>query len=286
VLWANLLRLSPPAATARVSVSGASMKPSTIHVSIERAKAGDGPSILQLLSAAQLPVDGLIEHLDTAVVARGDGGGVAGCAALEIYADGALLRSVVVDGGVHGQGIGTRLTTAALDLANVLGIPAVYLLTTTAEAFFPRFGFVQIPRADLPGGVQMSVEFRSACPSTAIVMRRTMNQSDSYPTQVLTSDPPVVCTLSPEALATRRQGLLAELLTHADAHDEFNSGHRFSFAASDETLALIAKTVAAERHCCSFLRFQITVEPGGGPVILEITGPEGTREFLAAMFES
>jgi amino-acid N-acetyltransferase len=148
------------------------MKPSTIHVSIERAKPEDGPSILQLLSAAQLPVDGLIDHLHSAVIARADGGVVVGCAALEIYADGALLRSVVVDDGVHGQGIGSRLTTAALDLANVLGIPAVYLLTTTAEAFFPRFGFVQIPRSEVPGSVQSSVEFRSACPSTATAMRK------------------------------------------------------------------------------------------------------------------
>jgi hypothetical protein len=52
------------------------------------------------------------------------------------------------------------------------------------------------------------------------------------------------------------------------------------------TVALIATTVAAERRCCSFRRFQITVEPGGAPVTLDITGPEGTREFLAAMFES
>jgi amino-acid N-acetyltransferase len=118
-------------------------------VSIEQAKPEDGPSILQLLSAAQLPVDGLTDHLDSAVIARADSG-VVGCAALEIYADGALLRSLVVDDGVHGQWIGTRLTTAALDLANVLGKPAVYLLTTTAEAFFPRFGFVQIPRSDVP----------------------------------------------------------------------------------------------------------------------------------------
>jgi hypothetical protein len=113
-----------------------------------------------------------------------------------------------------------------------------------------------------------------------------MNQNDSYPVRGATSDLPVACTLSPEALATRRQGLLAELMGRADSHDELNRGHRFSFAASDETLALIAKTVVAERHCCGFLRFQITVEPGGGPVTLEITGPEGTRQFLAAIFES
>ena len=147
------------------------MKESTIHVTIERARAEDGSPILQLLSAAQLPVDGLLDHLGTAVVARAHGR-VVGCAALEVYTDGALLRSVVVDDSVNGQGIGTRLTKAALDLASVLGRPTVYLLTTTAEAFFPRFGFVRIPRSEVPASVQMSVEFRSACPSTAAVMRR------------------------------------------------------------------------------------------------------------------
>ena len=142
-----------------------------MHASIERARAEDGPLILQLLSAAELPVDGLLDHLDTAVVAH-TADRVVGCAAFEIYTDGALLRSVVVDDSVNGQGIGTRLTTAALDLASVLGMPAVYLLTTTAEAFFPKFGFVRIARSEVPASVQMSVEFRSACPSTAVVMRK------------------------------------------------------------------------------------------------------------------
>ena len=53
-------------------------------------------------------------------------------------------------------------------------LPDVYLLTTTAEQFFPKWGFVQIPRDDVPAGVQQSVEFQSACPSTAIVMRATL----------------------------------------------------------------------------------------------------------------
>ena len=157
------------------------MNRSTIHASIERATAEDGPPILQLLSAAQLPVDGLLDHLDTAVVARA-GDRVVGCAALEVYADGALLRSVVVDDEVNGQGIGTRLTKAALDLAGVIGTPAIYLLTTTAETFFPRFGFMRIARSEVPVSVQMSVEFRSACPSTAVVMRTTVAGTGSSST--------------------------------------------------------------------------------------------------------
>ena len=99
-------------------------------------------------------------------------------------------------------------------------------------------------------------------------------------------DLPVACTLSPEALATRRQGLLAELLGHADAHDELVDGHRWSFEATVDVLAMILRMVEAERRCCRFLRFHIIVEPDGGPVSVELTGPPGTREFLAALVES
>jgi amino-acid N-acetyltransferase len=151
------------------------MEPTRLEVNIEPARGEDGPAILRLLSAAGLPIDGLLDHLDTAVVARA-GGRMVGCAALEVYSDGALLRSVVVEADAKGLGIGTQVTTAALNLANALGMPAVYLLTTTAEAFFPRFAFERIGRDQVPAGVQMSVEFRSACPSTAIVMRRAMRR--------------------------------------------------------------------------------------------------------------
>ena len=96
-------------------------------------------------------------------------------------------------------------------------------------------------------------------------------------------DLPVVCTLSPQALATRRQGLLADLVRCATTHEELVSGHRLTFAATDETLAIILKTVTSERQCCQFLRFQITVEPGDGPISLELTGPHGTKEFLSAL---
>jgi hypothetical protein len=62
-------------------------------------------------------------------------------------------------------------------------------------------------------------------------------------------------------------------------------GLRLRFPASAETLAAIVSAVEAERHCCRFLRFTITVEPGGGPILLELNGPPGTREFLAAWLE-
>lgn len=140
---------------------------------IEAARAGDRDAILGLLDRVHLPKDGLGDELPPAVVARRDGD-VIGSALLEIYEGGALLRSVAVDPAAQGLGLGARLTAAALARAQELRVPAVYLLTTTAEGFFPRFGFAAIARDDVPAGVRESVEFRSACPASAIVMKKTL----------------------------------------------------------------------------------------------------------------
>ena len=50
------------------------------------------------------------------------------------------------------------------------GIKALYLLTTTAERYFPSFGFVTPSRERVPDEVKQSVEFREACPASATVM--------------------------------------------------------------------------------------------------------------------
>jgi amino-acid N-acetyltransferase len=49
-------------------------------------------------------------------------------------------------------------------------------LTTTAEHFFPKFGFERIARADVPSSVQRSVEFTSVCPASATVMRKPLGR--------------------------------------------------------------------------------------------------------------
>jgi amino-acid N-acetyltransferase len=140
---------------------------------IEKARPEDLDDLLHLLRENQLPADGFREHLATALVARQDGH-IVGSAALEMYRDGALLRSVAVTPQVQRHGVGRELTEAAIRLARELHAPAVYLLTTTAEHYFPKFGFERIARSDVPATVQTSIEFTSACPSSATVMRRSL----------------------------------------------------------------------------------------------------------------
>jgi len=76
------------------------------------------------------------------------------------------------------------------------------------------------------------------------------------------------------------------LFSRANDREELPDGHRLRFASARDMLTMIASTVEAERECCRFLRFQIIVEPNGGPIWLELTGPSGTREFVSGLLES
>ena len=99
-------------------------------------------------------------------------------------------------------------------------------------------------------------------------------------TTELMKELPIACELTPAELAARREGLLAGLLEKAHERMSLSNGLRFSFAPSSEFLTTAVQMIDAERQCCRFLKFELTVEPDGGQMSLEITGPPGTAEFL------
>ena len=97
---------------------------------------------------------------------------------------------------------------------------------------------------------------------------------------------PIACELTPAQLAARRTSLLADLFARATVIAPTDSGYRFTFAADDESMRLLFAALDAERRCCRFLRFALTIEQDLGPVSLEIDGPEGAREFVALLLPS
>ena len=146
-------------------------------VTIAPARRSDYEVVAALLEREHLPLDGLRQHFEHAIVARA-GNRIIGCSALEVYQGGALLRSVAVDAEYRRGGVGSDLTQAAIELATQRLVPAIYLLTTSAERFFRKFSFEIVDRADVPLTVTASEEFTHACPSTAIVMRRFLTPRD------------------------------------------------------------------------------------------------------------
>ena len=96
-------------------------------------------------------------------------------------------------------------------------------------------------------------------------------------------DLPIVCTLGPATLAARKANLLPALAKRALGREETADGLRFRFSAGE--LSTVAAMIDRERQCCRFLQFELRVEADGGAIVLGLSGPPGTREFLLAMIE-
>jgi amino-acid N-acetyltransferase len=148
-----------------------------ISIRIRRALPQDLSSVERLLLGSDLPLDGVSDNFSTFLIAD-DRGGVVGAIGLERFGPAALLRSAVVSPEYRGSGIGQQLVEELLHHADKSGIAEIYLLTTTAEKYFPRFGFTRTTRSVVPDTLKASAEFQGACPDTATVMMRRARDAD------------------------------------------------------------------------------------------------------------
>ena len=130
---------------------------------IRTAEEKDLPEVLSLLGRADLPTAGVADAFSHFIVAESEGR-LVGAVGLELYGGSALLRSAAVEEGWRGSGVGRVLVDRALDMARQHRIEDVYLLTTTAEHYFPKFGFACVSRDAVAEEVRSSVEFQTACP--------------------------------------------------------------------------------------------------------------------------
>lgn len=135
------------------------------------ARSSDYHAVRDLLEEARLPTEGLEEHFADGYVVAEHGGAVIGAEGIEVYGRYGLLRSAVVDAEHRGTGLGEKLTMDRLAWARQNNLKALYLLTTTAAPFFKRIGFETVDRASAPAELQVSKEFASVCPSSAVCMK-------------------------------------------------------------------------------------------------------------------
>lgn len=146
------------------------------EIEIDPATQNDIPAIESLLTACNLPLDGVTDLVDEFVVARSNGR-VVGVAAVEPCGAYGLLRSAGVDESMRGRGVGRMLVQRLIADAEAKGYRALYLLTTTAENYFPAFGFIVTAREAVPVEIQATSQFKDICPSSATVMRRALGNA-------------------------------------------------------------------------------------------------------------
>jgi amino-acid N-acetyltransferase len=147
-------------------------------VHVRPATPNDLGAVKDLLTQSDLPLDGVSDSLGSFVVAD-RGGRIVGVAGLEQCGEYGLLRSAAVAPEWRGRGLGRTLVESVIANAESAGLRALYLLTTTAEKYFPAFGFRETTRDGVPQAVQATAEFTDACPASATVMKLALGMRPS-----------------------------------------------------------------------------------------------------------
>ena len=127
---------------------------------LRNASIDDIPSIEALLTAENLPTEGIINAIDTFWILD-ERGHLVGSIGLEIYEDVGFIRSVVVAPEKRGQGLGDRLMQVALNEALDRAFHRVYLFTVNADGFFSSFGFQKCPLEEFEPAVQTSSQYKT-----------------------------------------------------------------------------------------------------------------------------
>ena len=158
------------------SVSESESESETVSaVELRPARPAEFDAIAGLLRAADLPVEDLDAVMLDAFVVATEGGACVGVVGLEIHGPNALLRSLAVEPRHRSRGLGAGLVDAIETEARARGVTALYLLTTTATAFFERVGYAAHDRAAVPSAIAATTEFSSLCPDTADCLWRNLN---------------------------------------------------------------------------------------------------------------
>jgi amino-acid N-acetyltransferase len=139
-------------------------------VTCDRASPSDRPHIATLLGSCSLPVEDLPSDLPDFFTAT-HGSELVGTIGLEIFGPAALMRSLAVVPGWRGRGLARRLWDQARAHALSSGVQEVFLLTTTAEPIFFRWGFRRTSRELAPPEIRNTSEFTTLCPASAAFMR-------------------------------------------------------------------------------------------------------------------
>lgn len=88
------------------------------------------------------------------------------------------------------------------------------------------------------------------------------------------------CRLTSPELQQRKKTVLASLRARIELGMETPGGYRFRFASTDANLDELTEFVKTERMCCPFFTFVVSVGQEGEPTWLELSGPEGAKQFI------
>jgi len=137
----------------------------------------DYPAIRSLIKSCQLPYEDLNPADQRSFLVLRKKSELIGAIGIEPYRPDGLLRSLAVSKDYRDKGYGKALVERLEAVAVEQEIKTLYLLTTTAEAFFRSLDYLAIDRESAPPSIQHTAEFASICPGTAACMKKELSDT-------------------------------------------------------------------------------------------------------------
>ncbi len=107
-----------------------------------------------------------------------------------------------------------------------------------------------------------------------------MAQEKTKDMKTLMEEAKLSCKLTTPELQQRKETVIAELKNQVLEKTETEKGFKYKFNGSDKMLDLLNSFIKTERLCCSFFVFNLTASSDSSFAWLELSGPEGTKDFI------
>src|SRR4030095_9376521 len=93
------------------------------------------------------------------------------------------------------------------------------------------------------------------------------------------------CKLTSFELRQRKVTVIASLKQKLVDKRELNNGFAFKFTGTDNVIDEVIDFIKLERECCDFFTFSLSISGDKNEAWLELTGPEGAKEFIETELE-
>ncbi len=90
----------------------------------------------------------------------------------------------------------------------------------------------------------------------------------------------IACKLGRLELQNYKTEVIALLKDNILKREELSNGYHYTFLGSNTILDQVITFIKEEKQCCNFLCFNLSIEDDQSSIVLNITGPNGTKEFI------
>ncbi len=124
------------------------------------------------------------------------------------------------------------------------------------------------------------------CPLTGAAQTGTPHKHSAAKGATVTpaahKESPIACDLSALSPGERKRlGELGPILRELKTGmRELKDGYEFQFPPDPTTFELVSEWANQERLCCPFFEIGMHLGRDGGPLLVQLTGREGTKEFI------